>query len=352
MFEVRITLIQIIRRFLNFFQIWFLLLLCCWSSTCQALRNPIDEETADSTIILILNNDRNKNGSNIRIRQDYYYDDDDLDYSDENYVEEPVNPVQPAPVNNEQRNPVNQINPALPVYTFTANPRIDPRPTPAKPLPEIRGSSRFDRDSKIWSSSNNNNNNNNNDRNDFFGPPLFPFENFWRQNYENHQHPVQNAFFTNQNSLPSPTSTKTTTSTSTTFKTATTPSFATATSNVRNITSTRINFAQDRLYRGMRSTTSTTATTTTTTTVRPYEFPTTSYPIYVTKPPISSSGFAFPVKTDPESINSVNPFLTSGHMNSEQFYVDPKPDQKIDRFPPEAPICPSTCRCHCDTTPK
>ena len=159
-----------------------------------------------------------------------------------------------------------------------------------------------------------------------------------------------------QNSLPSPTSTKTTTSTSTTFKTATTPTFATTTSNVRNVTSTRINFAQERLYRGMRSTTPTTTTATTTTTVtttaRPFEFPTTLFPIYVTKPPISSPGFAFPVKTDPESYNSVNPFLSSGQSDSEQFYVNPKPDQKLDRFPPEAPICPSTCRCHCDVSPK
>jgi len=162
----------------------------------------VDVDEADSTIIFILNNnDRNKTGTNIRIREDYYYnyDDDDLDYSDENYVEEPVNPVPPNPVKNEEHNPANPVNPALPVYTFTANPRIDPKPTTAKPLSEFRESSRFDRSSKIWSSSNNNNNNN--DRNDFFGPPLFPFESFWHQNYENQQHPVQTAFFTNQVSM-------------------------------------------------------------------------------------------------------------------------------------------------------
>ena len=305
----------------------------------------VEDPTADdSTLIFIFNNVQNK--SVPLDRDDFQQNYDDLSYSDYEEPEIPVDPVDPF-------DPVDD-------------------PFAAKKTVKFEKVSRLDKSSKVWTEEKEKEN-----ENQFFGPKFFPFKNFWPRNYE--QPKRGHDFFSNFNpeqqqqqqqqqqqyqqqqqqqqqqyqQPPTPLTTTQTHLTRSTFRKTTSaipPSYSSATtSTAQNITSSRFNQVKEQTYFPTVFT-----FTTTTSTTQPTPEVTSSFPIYVTKPPNAFPGF---------ETNSVNPFLTGRKVGQDrEESSDLKPDRKSDhvrdrksyrvRFPPQKPFCPTTCRCRCDSNPK
>ena len=323
---------------LYFFQVLLLLLILSWSSSSAYLVDQ-DPSHQESTLIFIVNQIQNQ--TDLQNRNDYIFNHDDLAYSDkENNARPRYYPVYPPP-RSYYSQPVNPTHFNLGGHPVNSNP-VKYNPTRKPPVlsnPIQYNPDRYAQSQeRVYTP--------HRDRVSRYDTSLsptrdeaenyeFPFDNFWQANYEDRMR--KNGFFNNflPPAQPKPKLAQTTTSTTTTIQTAKTPVYSTTTSNVRNYTTTHINYEDDKIYYP--------TVRTTTTTTRPPVFSTTTASNYVTNTP-NPADHIYP------NLGPINPFLQSNNLRKDPILkkVDPKNNESRPGDEDDLPVCPFKCECSCE----
>ena len=305
-----------------------------------------DPSHEESTLIFIVNQIQNK--TNLQNRNDYYFTNDDLAYSDKEDTARPrYYPVYPPP-RAYYAQPVNPPRFNQGAHPMDSNPAQYNYIPPRKPVNPVRSSPKqFNVQHTLSNEQPYTPSKDRVSRYDTSLSPVrdetethrFPFpDNFWQANYEDRI--MNNGFFKNlRPPVPPPKLAQTTTSTTTTIQTAKTPVYSTTTSNVRNYTTTHINYADEKIFYP-------TVQTTTATTQPAVLSTTTTASNYVTKTP-DPADHIYPNLAD--SLESFNPFLQSSNPKQDPIVkkVDPIMDQEDD----DLPMCPFKCKCSCEVEP-